>query len=726
MDYSIIIPTAFDKRPLLEKCLKSIVDYTFGAGVEIIVVANGCTDNTEEFVQFLSTCTGGPNVRLLSFPDAIGYPKAVNAGLAVAKGEFIVLLNNDTVLLEQAFDQWLDFMTAPFADPDVAVTGPMKEFAEYAGCDFILFFCAMIRKSVIDQIGGLDEIFSPGYSEDVDFCARAQKAGFRVVQVPDNESHEYYTASRRTGAFPLFHDGNQTFKDHPDADLIHRNAEIVRKRYGRQDIPEEVRQSVTLEKALAIDGAVQPEELRWLAEVAQHCPGVIIEVGSLFGRSTRALADNMPPGRVLFAIDTWQGSQAEPEMREHAARLDGDQDYSIFVRNLWDHIAEHRVIPLRMHGRHAAKLLRDAGIHAGLVFIDAGHTYKEVKEDIENFAPLMMDNGVLSGHDYFPEGQEPSWISLRKAVDEAFPGNLTVAHTIWSSKDRPIIAPNRITIAPNRITIASERPRVYDCFTFFNELELLEVRLIELDGVVDRFVIAEATQTHQGKPKPLFFKENIDRFKLWLHKISHVVVDFPVDLKPAVIGFGPNHPETMAWGREQYQRNALMWALNDLQSNDICIISDVDEIPRASAVALYRSDMGFCYLEMELYQYYLNFWGGKWPEARILPFDLLKHITPCGARYSQLSLQTPGNKIENGGWHFSYMGGPERVLAKLNAFAHTNLTGTSLNYISPKIEKGEDLFQRPDQPEMKKVTIDSTWPKYIFNNPHFFKGWIKD
>ena len=85
---------------------------------------------------------------------------------------------------------------------------------------------------------------------------------------------------------------------------------------------------------------------------------------------------------------------------------------------------------------------------------------------------------------------------------------------------------------------------VYDCFPFFNELELLELRFVELNDVVDRFVIAEAPVTHAGKPKPMSFLEKRDRFKPWLDKIIHVVVD---DMPTG----------TNDWARENHQRNSL-------------------------------------------------------------------------------------------------------------------------------------------------------------------------
>ena len=65
---------------------------------------------------------------------------------------------------------------------------------------------------------------------------------------------------------------------------------------------------------------------------------------------------------------------------------------------------------------------------------------------------------------------------------------------------------------------------IYDCFPFFNELDLLEIRLNELSGVVDRFVLSEAELTHNGDRKPLYFNEHKDRFAKFADKIIHIIV----------------------------------------------------------------------------------------------------------------------------------------------------------------------------------------------------------
>lgn len=84
---------------------------------------------------------------------------------------------------------------------------------------------------------------------------------------------------------------------------------------------------------------------------------------------------------------------------------------------------------------------------------------------------------------------------------------------------------------------------LFDCFTFFNELDLLEIRLEELSSVVDWFVLVEATRTFSGRPKPLYFEENKERYSKFLHKIVHVK-----------LGYMPEKPSS-AWELEAFQRN---------------------------------------------------------------------------------------------------------------------------------------------------------------------------
>lgn len=110
--------------------------------------------------------------------------------------------------------------------------------------------------------------------------------------------------------------------------------------------------------------------------------------------------------------------------------------------------------------------------------------------------------------------------------------------------------------------------KVYDCFTFYNEFELLELRLKSLWNVVDYFVIVEADKTHTNKPKPFYFWERQDDFKEFFPKIRHLPVEMNVPFK----GTGD-------WSIENAQRDAILYGLEDAAPDDLILISDLDEIP---------------------------------------------------------------------------------------------------------------------------------------------------
>lgn len=130
--------------------------------------------------------------------------------------------------------------------------------------------------------------------------------------------------------------------------------------------------------------------------------------------------------------------------------------------------------------------------------------------------------------------------------------------------------------------------KIVDCFTFFNELELLEFRLEELNDYVDHFVIVEGTRTFSGEIKPLFFENNKERFSKFLHKIMYVVVDdMPYDEREALphitdgeLNSNYNLKAQQAWVRELFQRNCIMRGVEalNLADTDYIIISDCDEI----------------------------------------------------------------------------------------------------------------------------------------------------
>jgi len=127
------------------------------------------------------------------------------------------------------------------------------------------------------------------------------------------------------------------------------------------------------------------------------------------------------------------------------------------------------------------------------------------------------------------------------------------------------------------------RRKIIDCFTFFNELDLLKFRLAELYDKVDHFILIESTKTFTGQVKPLYYSLNKDEFEKWNDKIIHVVVtDMPINLPQYKIDELVALPEirNINWVREHHQRRSVVKGLNRLNLNfdDVIIMSDLDEI----------------------------------------------------------------------------------------------------------------------------------------------------
>jgi len=202
----------------------------------------------------------------------------------------------------------------------------------------------------------------------------------------------------------------------------------------------------------------------------------------------------------------------------------------------------------------------------------------------------------------------------------------------------------------------------FDCFMFFNELELLEVRLAELSPVIDVFVIVEAPWTFQGEPKPLLFDENRARFRPYLSRIRHLVADPP----PAIVN---------QWSREFHQRNCLKRGLSDAAADDFAMISDVDEIVRAEAVVEADRPGVFTLFELQLYRYFMNWREGPWrrvfggPAGYIRQMEDLTEPRIAEAGYFE-RFAGETRVAPDAGWHFSWLGGVERMRTKLKSFSH--------------------------------------------------------
>jgi Glycosyltransferase family 17 len=264
---------------------------------------------------------------------------------------------------------------------------------------------------------------------------------------------------------------------------------------------------------------------------------------------------------------------------------------------------------------------------------------------------------------------------------------------------------------------------VYDCFSFYNELEILEIRLNELYERVDKFILVEATHTHKGVPKPLYFSESKERFAKFLDKIVCVVVDLSESHSDE------ERKEAINFIREVYQRNQIMRSLIDCSDDDIIFISDVDEIWRGECLDQIRwllksEQFERVGLITPLYFYFLDRAGIgflPWNCAGATTYGYLKTITPSMFRgivsgyYAGVKVEwkipNPTYYLDNAGWHFTWMGGSKRVKEKTDAFAHGDSISTP--------EAKQDYLINNGFPT-EQVVIDQSYPKYVQENIDYF------
>ena len=278
--------------------------------------------------------------------------------------------------------------------------------------------------------------------------------------------------------------------------------------------------------------------------------------------------------------------------------------------------------------------------------------------------------------------------------------------------------------------ITKSNVRVYDCFTYFNEQEILEIRLNTLKDVVDKFVIVESRKTHSGQDKALNF--DINKFPEFKDKIIYEVFDdYP--------------PFENAWIYENMQRNHIFNVLERFcKKDDVVIISDVDEIPNPETVRYYlKKKTGIMSLEQKFYYYFINMINKttpKWYFAKILRFsDFFSSKNDNNYSYSiylpkKINQGITPNKIrmmqnlpvlKNGGWHFSYLGGIDRIIEKIQNFAHqefNNAEVLSRENLVKRIQNGDDILGRGY--EYRAVKLDKMFPSYILKNQQQFSKLI--
>ena len=255
---------------------------------------------------------------------------------------------------------------------------------------------------------------------------------------------------------------------------------------------------------------------------------------------------------------------------------------------------------------------------------------------------------------------------------------------------------------------------IIDAIIFYNELDVLDVRLHELDSIVDKFVLVEALECHgSANLKSAVLAENWQSIKPFEHKLKYMVLP---RLEPQ------HHGRDDSWPRENFHRNALMQVIEEVSrsASDIVMISDCDEIPRASAVTqnIRQLEERMLAFSQDLFYYNPCNYMGPWNGTVGGTLSALRSSGPQAWRQRRDDLA----RIVNGGWHFSYFGGRDRIINKMGNFAHASEDSCRLakhwlesGDTKPEdLAAGRDLYRRDgcDRKELRSID-DSRLPRYM-------------
>ena len=294
--------------------------------------------------------------------------------------------------------------------------------------------------------------------------------------------------------------------------------------------------------------------------------------------------------------------------------------------------------------------------------------------------------------------------------------------------------------------------KIFDCFMYFDEDVVLDVRLNFLNDYVDKFVIVESEYNHRGeKREPKF---NIKKFEKFKDKIIYILKkDIPFDIEE--INKSDNENEHYrksifnASKRENLQRNQILDGLKNLEPNDWVIISDLDEIPNLENIDFYNIKNKFLFFQQSMmyYKFNLKLDNFTWTGSRACKFKHLKspqwlrNIKTKKFNWWRLDVLFSKNKyfdikfIKNGGWHYSYLKSPEEIKFKLKSYLHHidyDRNPLNTDQIARIIEDKKTIYdlkvdskEEKFNPKNKLIKVSKKeMPKYINDNMSKFKDWI--
>ena len=298
--------------------------------------------------------------------------------------------------------------------------------------------------------------------------------------------------------------------------------------------------------------------------------------------------------------------------------------------------------------------------------------------------------------------------------------------------------------------------KIYDCFQFFDEEMLLDLRLNIMDEYVDKFVITEATYMHNGKPKELNF--DINKFSKFKDKIIYIIVNSP---PPGLFEIYENDNDKdntrgqklvlNGYKRDNYQRQMAWDSLKNIEPDDWILINDIDEIPNLKNVIFEEVKNKFVIFKQQIFYYKFNllypdvFWFGSkaCKKKHFLSPQWLRNVKHRKYPLWRMDIMFSKRKynnifyINNGGWHFTNIKSPEEIEKKLLNYTHHHefeQSGLTIDDLRKKILEKKIIYDHSvDQKEFKwdsektltKIEL-SNMPTYLRKNYKKYANWLEN
>ena len=258
--------------------------------------------------------------------------------------------------------------------------------------------------------------------------------------------------------------------------------------------------------------------------------------------------------------------------------------------------------------------------------------------------------------------------------------------------------------------------KVIDSFIFFNEIELLEIRLNYLNDHVDKFIIVEAAQTFSGKKKPFYFDLNKDKFKKFEEKIIHIKVDTLVynsddffnsnkiseKIKKIILSHSHYNRKRLHWLLDSYHRECIHMGLNGLNENDIILLSDLDEIPSIKFINYVKNNISkadYFAAQQNEFKYFTNtFSNNNWIGTVASKYKFFKNNSINLIRIYAKDDNSKYHLVKNSGWHFTSLGPVDKITSKIKSWGHQEYNNyVILRFINIRINAGYDIFFRNER-----------------------------